>query len=108
MKDFKKMGVLSQQGEKWKKIEVELERKHILVVKSIEESGNQKKFTWNSNLFLSDRHFHFSSPFDIDLSLFYLCFPSHISKFFYLQPFILIFFAFLCLGDEGDVQVEDL
>ena len=42
MKDFKKMGVLSQQGEKWKKIEVELERKHILVVKSIEESGNQK------------------------------------------------------------------
>ena len=102
------MGVLSQQGEKWKKIEVELERKHILVVKSIEESGNQKKFTWNSNLFLSDRHFHFSSPFDIHLSLLYLCFSCHISKFFYLQQFILFFSFFFCLGDEGDVQVEDL
>ena len=42
MKDFEKMGVLSQQGEKWIKIEVELERKHILVAKSIEQSGNQK------------------------------------------------------------------
>ena len=42
MKDFKKMGVLSQQGEKWKKIKVELERKHILVAKNIEQSGNQK------------------------------------------------------------------
>ena len=40
----KKMGVLSQQGEKWTKIKVDLERKHILVAKSIEESGNQKKF----------------------------------------------------------------
>ena len=102
------MGVLSQQGEKWTKIKVDLERKHILVAKSIEESGNQKKFIWNSNLFISDRHFHFSSPFDIHLSLLYLCFSCHISKFFYLQQFILFFSFFFCLGDEGDVQVEDL
>ena len=41
------MGVPSQKGEKWKKIEVELERKHVLVAKSIEESGNEKFFKKN-------------------------------------------------------------
>ena len=74
MKDFKEMGVLSKQGEKWSKIEVELERKHILVAKSIEESGNEK--------FLKKKIFEIQITYFLTNTFIFLLFLISTSLFF--------------------------